>query len=190
MYFCVLPQCTKPSFSLPLFLYFLVFSNIVYTSSSIHISISRQRIQIPNKSLYIYIESNIQEKEENNLSIRLKEIEKIVNNNCPNGSKQFRIPREIFAEFVDAMQPEIFDHTRVHATKIKTKINDENQYRKPARNMLNRWKPAILGNHVLHKVIFFYLYNVCDDICFKAIIFRQFSVFLHFSETCFASSDF
>ena len=102
-----------------------------------------------------------QDKEENNLEIRLKEIEKIINNECPNSAIKFQIPKELFDEMFHGIKPEIYDHTRVHSTKCKERINDESQYRKPARNMLNRWKPAILGNHVLHKIIFIYLYNVC-----------------------------
>ena len=111
-------------------------------------------------SIYLFIYST-QDKEENNLAIRLKEIEQIVNTTCRNSAIQFKIPKELFNEFLDAIKPEIYDHTKVHSTKCKDRINDENDYKKPARNMLNRWKPAILGNHVLHRVIFIYLYNVC-----------------------------
>ena len=105
--------------------------------------------------------NSTQNKELANLEIRLQEIEQITNSKCSNSAVKFEIPKELIDKMFHEIKPEISDHTRVHSTKCKEKINDENEYRKPARNMLNRWKPAILGNHVLHKIVFIYLYNVC-----------------------------
>eukprot|EP01083_Nonionella_stella_P087040 242010_1 len=54
------------------------------------------------------------------------------------------------------------EHTMVSHTKCNKQILDIDEYKKKARNKLNRWKPKVFGEHVLFEIIFINLYNVCN----------------------------
>eukprot|EP01083_Nonionella_stella_P146289 459947_1 len=98
-----------------------------------------------------------------NLNERLDEIEKIVNRECSQYyDDPFLIPTSQRHNLQTLCNKDIGEHTMVSHTKCTKQILDIDEYKKKARNKLNRWKPKVFGEHVLFEIIFINLYNVCN----------------------------
>ena len=118
-----------------------------------------------------------------NLEKRLDEIENIVNEICFKYSSSndhvitvldddiddintfnhfnFKIERNERSRLTKLCNANIREYTTVSVPKCTGPMSTIDDYKKKARNKLNRWKPKFYGDYVLFQIIFINIYNVC-----------------------------
>ena len=99
-----------------------------------------------------------------NLNERLNEIEKIVNKKCDHFNRTnfaFKVDEKQRHRLTYLWNKDIREHTAVSIRQCVVKMKTIDDYKTKARNKLNRWKPKVLGTHVLYQIIFINIYNVC-----------------------------
>lgn len=117
-----------------------------------------------------------------NLEKRLDEIENIVNDiSSPESlsndqghpvldndidnidfNLNFKIERNERDRLTKLCNANIREYTTVSVPKCTGVMTTIDDYKKKARNKLNRWKPKFYGDHVLFQIIFINIYNVCS----------------------------